>query len=161
MCRRASIAIWSTGRDSPHGRNHWKSPRSLFDFMAHGLPPLPRLRARHTTTQSATPVAMAIAACPIAPHAAPPPYPTSPKYRRFGTPRFLAISTSTVGSIVNFTSPSTSDADSPASLSAAVIASSAMVRSGRPMSLTNSVCPIPAMAAASRSTVCSGGMGSV
>jgi hypothetical protein len=151
MCRRVSIAIWSTGRDRPNGRNHCISPGCLFDArVAHGRPPEPRLRARQTTTVSATPVAIAIAAWPTAPHPAPPPYATSLKYARLGMPRLRTISTSIVFSCENFTRPSTSFAVRPASSSAILMASSAIVRSGRPMFFENSVWPMPTMAAASR-----------
>src|SRR5215472_1633860 len=77
-------------------------------------------------------------------------------------PRFRAISTSLVVSRLNRTRPSTSLGATPASSSAARIASSAMVRSGRPMSFANSVWPMPMMAVARRMWIrCSLALGQV
>src|ERR1700728_4615569 len=59
--------------------------------------------------------------------------------------------TSSVDSMVNEERPSTSEGAMPASRSAATTASAASWPSGRSMCLANSVCPMPTMAAASRS----------
>src|SRR5580704_2976856 len=66
-------------------------------------------------------------------------------------PIVLASVTSSVVSMVNEDSPSTSAGAIPASHSAATTASAASWPSGRSICLANSVCPIPTLAAASRS----------
>ena len=66
-------------------------------------------------------------------------------------PIVLASVTSSVVSMVNDDRPSTSDGAMPASRRAATTASAASWGSGRSIDLANSVCPIPTMAAASRS----------
>ena len=65
-------------------------------------------------------------------------------------PIVLAMVTSSVVSRVNEERPSTSDAAMPASRNAATTASAASCPSDRLISLANSVCPMPTMAAASR-----------
>ena len=61
--------------EAPYVVRHggWYYLFASFDFCCQGRPPLPRFRARHTTTNSAMPHAMAMAAWPTAPHPAPPP----------------------------------------------------------------------------------------
>src|SRR5437867_1621980 len=97
------------------------------------------------------PAAIAAAACPTTPHPPPPPYPTSPKKRRFGTPRLRAMTFSEVGWMLHFVMPSMSDGTRPASSSASLAASSAVTSSGRLMFLENGSWPMPTMAALSLS----------
>src|SRR5678816_450942 len=99
------------------------------------------------STQRAMPAAMAAAACATVPHPPPPPYPTSPKKRRFGTPRLRAITFSPVVWMLHLTMPSMSVARSPESSSACTDASSAETCSGLPMFFENGSCPMPTIAA--------------
>ena len=81
------------------------------------------LKARYATTQSATPVATAIAACWIVAQAAPPPWWILEKNFNSPMPVARAMATSVLESIVNVTMPSTSAGVSPASSSASSTAS--------------------------------------
>ena len=68
------MAISSTGRSSPHGRDHCHDPLMRLLTWAHGrLVAAPRLRLRHVTATLHWPVTIAIAALPTTPHPAPPP----------------------------------------------------------------------------------------
>src|SRR5438105_2370833 len=91
-----------------------------------------------------------MAACCTVAQAAPPPWWMRLKKRMSPTPRLRAISISGLVSIVNVTKPSTSAGCTPASASAAAVASTASRISLRPESLENSVAPMPAIAARSR-----------
>src|SRR5262245_66396982 len=90
---------------------------------------------------------MAPATCATWPHPPPPPYPTAPKKRRFGTPRLRAITFSAVVWMLHLTMPSMSVARSPESSSACTDASSAETCSGLPMFFENGSCPTPTTAA--------------
>jgi hypothetical protein len=94
------MAISSTGRSSPHGRDHWAGVGSWTAVFVHGRGPEPRLRERQATPTPAWPVAMAIARCPTVAQLAPPPKPIWEKNVTSPAPMFLAISTSSVVSIV-------------------------------------------------------------
>src|SRR5882757_11301335 len=105
------------------------------------------LKARYATTQSATPVATATAACCTVAHAAPPPWWIFEKNFKSPMPVALATATSVLESIVNVTMPSTSAGVSPASSSASSTASEASRSSLRPEFFEKSVAPMPTIAA--------------
>src|SRR5438876_2850018 len=90
------MAISSTGRSRPHGRDHAPAPGMRLVTWAHGrLVAAPRLRDRHATATRHWPVSTAMAALPTTPHPAPPPYPTWPNQVTSSSPRLRATSTST------------------------------------------------------------------
>lgn len=109
-----------------------------------GRGPDPRFRERQATPTLACPVATAAARCAIVAHEPPPPYPTLLKKVTSPAPMDLAISTSSVSSIVYEAKASTSEASMPASSSAATMARQAKVFSDSGSCFAKAVCPMPA-----------------
>ena len=129
MYRLAIIATCAAGVDSPCGYENELSTPVESAFSTSRICTWPNripersLKARYATTQSATPVATAIAACWTVAHAAPPPWWILEKNFSSPMPVARAMATSVLESIVNVTMPSTSAGVSPASSSASSTAS--------------------------------------
>src|ERR1700744_795705 len=153
MYRLAIMATCAAGVDSPCGHENELSTPVESAFSTNRSCTCPNrcpdrsLNARYATTQSATPVATAMAACWTVAHAAPPPWWILEKNFRSPIPVALAMATSVLESIVKGTMPSTSPGVRPASSSASRTASAASRSSLRPEFLEKSVAPIPTIAA--------------
>ena len=153
MYRLAIIATCAAGVDRPCGYENELSTPVESAFSTNLICTWPNrcpdrsLNARYATTQSATPVATAIAACWTVAHAAPPPWWIFEKNFSSPIPVARAMATSVLESIVNVTMPSTSAGVRPASSSASSTASDASRSSLRPEFFEKSVAPIPTMAA--------------